>query len=281
MQISGQRSHTFAKPQLRRGKHWQFSYLAVTDVGRKRPLNEDFFLLHPDRDLYIVADGMGGHAGGEVASRLAGETIAAYFDKRDLPQAVAYQDPMSRHTVLPHHLVEAVESAHDAIVEAASRDVERRGMGTTVVALTFCGDRAYWAHVGDSRLYRMRDGSLEAMTRDHSLLEQQLELHMMTDEEARQFSEDFPYKNVLTQALGATDSVDVAVDSAPLQSDDLFVMTTDGIHDVIGESAIAELLSRYRHDLKKACEEVVVDANRAGGPDNITIACVEIRSADQ
>ncbi len=275
MQIAERRSHTFTDLRSTQIKNWEFDYLAVTDVGRRRPINEDFFLLHPERDLYVVADGMGGHAAGEVASRIAAETVAAYFDTADVP--LSFSASHKECETLKQHLVQAIKLANSSIFDEASDRVERRGMGTTIVALSFCDGNAYWAHVGDSRLYRLRDSQLSALTRDHSLLEQTLKTQQLSEKEARQFAENFPYKNVLSRALGSRYVVEVDVDSAGIEDGDVFVMTTDGVHDVIGDDAFRELFDQHARDLRRACEEVVAAANRAGGPDNITIACVQAR----
>ncbi len=276
MLTSESQSHATAELDSVRDEHWTFHFSAATDVGRQRSINEDFYLLYPDRHLYIVADGMGGHAAGEVASRMAAETLAAYFDECDLPQRA---DPTAdREKSMPHHLVQAVKITNSAIFEEAGQSTEREGMGTTIVALAFSDERAYWAHVGDSRLYRWRNRRLEPMTRDHSLLEQTLDRHDLTDEETRQLKERFPYKNVLSRALGTRYTVDVDVDSAPLRDGDLYAMTTDGVHDVVDDVELAEVLRRHRHDWHRACQTVVDTANGAGGPDNSTIACIETRT---
>ncbi len=275
MLTSETRSHAVSELQTAHSEHWRFRHTAITDVGQRRSVNEDFFLLDPDRDLYVIADGMGGHAAGDVASRLAGETLAAYFEETDMPRQPDKGSEDSES--LPHHLVQAVKIANTAIFEEAAERADRQGMGTTVVVLTFFGDRAHWAHVGDSRLYRYRDGTLRQLTRDHSLLEQTIDRHQMSGEEARRLSDQFPYKNVLTRAVGSRYLVDVDVDSAPLNDGDLFLMTTDGVHDTIDDGQIAAELQDHRRDWDRALESIVACANRAGGPDNITVAGIEVR----
>ena len=263
-------SHAATDLQTTRIDPWEFRHAAITDVGQRRDHNEDFYLVVPNRKLFIVADGMGGHAAGEVASRLAAETIAAYFEEVQLST--------DDHNGASPHLVRAIEIANASIHDEARRRASQRGMGTTAVALLFSGDRAHWAHVGDSRLYRLRGDELTPLTRDHSLLEQTLATQNFTDAEARDFAAHFPYKNILTRGLGTNPKVDVDVDSAPVRHEDLFVMTTDGLHDTIDDDEIARILMRHRPHWSTACDSLVHAANRAGGPDNITIACVEARA---
>ncbi len=281
MQTSKIRSQTITGLESTLTERWEFRYTAAADIGQRRELNEDFFLLHPDRNLYIVADGMGGHAAGEVASHIAGETIAAYFDETDVPrrpspgQSNRFQSDESLH----HHLVQAVKIANSTIIEEAADRPETQGMGTTVTAIIFFGDHAYWAHVGDSRLYRLRGDELQPLTRDHSLLERTLKSQDLSAREAEHLTEHFPYKNVLTRALGSRYVVDVDVDSAALEDGDVFVLTTDGVHDVIGDDRLGDVLRHHRSDWHLACQAVIQKANQAGGPDNITIACIEARSS--
>ncbi len=276
MHTSQARQHAHTRLRSVAGQRWEFHYTAISDVGRKREANEDYYLLHPDRQLFVIADGMGGHSSGEVASRMTCETVAAYFDEADLPRRLGPETGLQQS--LQQHLVQAIKIANASVFQEAVENPARQGMGTTVVALTFCGDHAYWGHVGDSRLYRLRTDDLQPLTRDHSLLEQTLDRQDFTEEESAQFTENFPYKNVLTRAVGSRYVVDVDVDSAPLQNGDLFIMTTDGVHDVLGVDKLGELLVQHRPDWNDGCQAIVAETNHLGGPDNITALCVEVRS---
>ncbi len=272
MITSETRSQAFTELEATPRGKWELRHTAITDVGRRREVNEDFYLIHPERALYVVADGMGGHAAGEVAARMTCETLAAYFDETELPDSIPGPDDKP----LENHLVQAIKIANATVFEQASQRSDRRGMGTTVVALTFHDDRAFWAHVGDSRLYRLRKGDLQPLTKDHSLLEKTLERQDLSTAEAEELIENFPYKNVLTRAVGSRYVVDVDVGSIPVEEGDLFVMTTDGVHDVIGSNRLFDLLYLHRGDWPEACRSIVAEANRVGGPDNITVACVEV-----
>lgn len=257
-----------------RHDHWEFRHAAITDVGRQRDHNEDFYLLSPERNLVVVADGMGGHAAGEVASRLAAETVTAYFDELDLSGPSL---PSHGEDRLSTHLTKAIDIANSTIQDHAAEHREQSGMGTTIVALAFSGDQAVWAHVGDSRLYRFRDDILTPMTRDHSLLEQTVAEQNLSKPEATRVRKHFPYKNILTRALGTRSALEVDIDNAALRDGDVFLISTDGLHDTLDDSAIAEILQHHSPDWPTACHAFVEAANRAGGPDNITAACVQIR----
>lgn len=251
---------------------WMLNYGAVTDVGEKRAGNEDFYLLYPDRQLFVLADGMGGHAAGEVAARLAAETVAAYFEEKDLPGPVP-QDEEDQ-DLLSGHLLRALQIANTSVFEEARHSEARQGMGTTLVVLTMHGDYAYWTHVGDSRIYVLREGSLGLITRDHSLLEEAILAQGLSHKEANEFRRAFPYRNILTQAVGTRREVEIEVHRMKVQPGDLFVMTSDGIHDLIGPSEIIRVLKRERQNLGCAARELVDRANAAGGPDNSTALLV-------
>lgn len=277
MITSETRAQAFADLEATDHRSWTLRHTALTDVGQRRQVNEDFYLLYPERGLFVVADGMGGHAAGEVASRMVCETLAAYFDETDLPDEDHRQAPQA----MGDHLTKAIQIANETIFEEAAQRRERAGMGTTAVALSIYDDRAAWAHVGDSRLYRLRQTKLEPLSRDHSLLEKTLALQELSGAEAAEFTRTFPHKNVLTRAVGSRPDVDVAVDDQPLESGDLFVMTTDGIHDVIGTDCLFDLLYLNRGNWPAACRTIAAETNRRGGPDNLTIACVEVQKMDR
>ena len=276
MQISMPRTRASTALQSVRAGRWRFRFAAATDVGSRRQHNEDFFILHPDRHLYLLADGMGGHAGGEVASRVSAETVVAYFDATENGQNIDANTAACER--LPNHLVQSIKRANASIFSEAGERSEHRGMGTTIVTLTFCADHAHFAHVGDSRLYRLRHGELQPLTRDHSLLQRALDFQDLSEDEARELIENFPHKNVLTRALGSRYVVDVDVDATPIEGGDLFVMTSDGVHDTIDDEYLNALLVSHQDDWNMACDAVIAACNDAGGPDNITIVCVETLS---
>jgi protein phosphatase len=229
----------------------------VTDRGRVRHANEDFFVMRPEAGAFVVCDGMGGAAAGETASHLAAETAAvAMAKKKPGPAAIR----------------EAVRLANSAVYERARQDRRLEGMGTTLVALSVSGSAAWVGHVGDSRCYRWRAGTLERLTQDHSLVEEQIRVGRMTREQARRS----PMQNVITRAVGTRAEVVADVQEFPLQRDDLFLIASDGLTRELTDAAIAGVLADAGSDLQAACGALVAAANAAGGRDNIT--CVLVRA---
>jgi protein phosphatase len=251
----------------------------VTDVGKERDHNEDRFVLLPEFDVYVVADGMGGHQCGEVASRMATSTIASYFrDHKDgakepvEPHAPDNPGPMS--DVLRASLLEANSRIH----RRAKMSSAHRGMGTTVVAAAFHRDdqTLYVAHAGDSRCYLLRDNELYQLTRDHSLLEEA----MRTRPDISRSELAYLPANVITRALGVEPTVDVEVTSHRVQLRDVYLLCSDGLHGFVSDERIREIL-RTTPILTNACAELVAEANRNGGGDNITAVLVRIEEVDE
>jgi protein phosphatase len=241
-------------------------YAAKTDVGMKRTHNEDYFSLMEDEQLFIVADGMGGHSSGEVASRMAAETVSEFY-QRTKDEEATWPYKMDRSlSYIENRLVCGIKLANYKIYEAASKDIRFKGMGTTIVTCLINGDKIYIAHVGDSRCYRIRNNVMEQRTRDHSLLEDYKEAKPdMTEEEER----NFPHKNVITRALGMRDTVQVDIQTDEVQDGDLFVLCSDGLSTMVPDEQIFNILQNAP-DLEKSVAELVDMANRAGGTDNIT-----------
>ncbi len=241
-------------------------YAAKTDVGMKRTHNEDYFSLMEDEQLFIVADGMGGHSSGEVASRLAAETVSEFY-QRTKDEDATWPYKMDRSlSYIENRLVCGIKLANYKIYEAASRDIRFKGMGTTIVTCLINGDKIYVAHVGDSRCYRLRNGLFEQVTRDHSLLEDYKDAKPdMTAEEER----NFPHKNVITRALGMRDTVQVDIRTEEVMDSDVFLLCSDGLSGMISDDHMKQILTSSE-DLERCVAELVDQANRAGGTDNIT-----------
>ena len=229
----------------------------ITDRGRMRRANEDYFVMRPEAGAFIVCDGMGGAAAGETASHLAADTAAAALAKAR-PGSAAIR--------------EAVRLANSAVYERAQQDRRLEGMGTTLVALSLAGKTAWVGHVGDSRCYRWRAGTLQRLTQDHSLVEEQIRIGRMTREQARRS----PMQNVITRAVGTRAEVVADVQEFKLQRDDLFLIASDGLTRELTDTAIAAILETAASDLQAACAALVAAANDAGGRDNIT--CVLVRA---
>jgi len=248
-------------------------YAAKTDPGLKRNHNEDYFSLIEDEQLFLVADGMGGHACGEVASKMAADVIREFFARsRDDDSTWPYK--MDRHlTYLENRLVVGIKMANQRIFEAAAKDARLKGMGTTVVISQIAGDRLYIAHVGDSRCYRIRGEAVEQMTRDHSLLEDYKDARPdMSDEEQRKV----PHKNVITRALGMRETVQVDVSADDIQDGDLFVLCSDGLSGMVDNRKLIDTV-RKTDDLERVVTGLVEAANGAGGTDNITVLALECK----
>lgn len=242
-------------------------YAAKTDVGMKRTHNEDYFSIVEDEQLFMVADGMGGHASGEVASKMSAETISEFF-QRTKDEEATWPYKMERHlNYIENRLVCAIKLSNYRIFHAAASDIRYKGMGTTIVCALVAGDKVHIAHVGDSRLYRVRADGVKLLTRDHSLLEDYKDAKPdMTEEEER----NFPHKNVITRALGMRESVEVEIQQQPIEDGDIFLLCSDGLSGMVMDPQIQELVKKSNSDLERCVAELVDQANRAGGTDNIT-----------
>ncbi|MBI4701483.1 MAG: Stp1/IreP family PP2C-type Ser/Thr phosphatase [Deltaproteobacteria bacterium] len=243
-----------------------------TNVGRKRNHNEDNFALMPEFGLYLVADGMGGHASGEVASKMAVDALHDFLAEtaEDPDRTWPYKMDRSR-GYEENRLITGIKLANLRIYEAAQRDGAKRGMGTTFVGLFAADDGVYVAHVGDSRCYRFREGKLEPMTEDHSLLNDYIKMKRLTPEEI----ENFPHKNVIVRALGMKDTVKVDTHFDPHQAHDIFLLCSDGLSGPVNDAAITAIMSELGGgDLKALGSRLIEKANENGGPDNITAVLV-------
>jgi serine/threonine protein phosphatase PrpC len=243
-------------------------YAAKTDVGMKRTHNEDYFSLIEDEQLFLVADGMGGHASGEVASKMAAEVMCEFYTRTKDDEAT-WPYKMDRHlSYVENRLVIGIKMANQRIFEAAGRDAKFKGMGTTIVSCQVVGETSYIAHVGDSRCYRVRGGAIQQMTRDHSLLEDYKEAKPdMSEDEQR----NFPHKNVITRALGMRDTVQVDIKHDSIEDGDTFLLCCDGLSGMIEDKKMIEIVRSAEGDLEKAVATLVDQANRNGGVDNITV----------
>ncbi len=243
-------------------------YAAKTDVGMKRTHNEDYFALIEDEKLFVVADGMGGHAMGEVASKMAADTLSEFY-QRTKDEDATWPYKMDRQlSYVENRLVCGVKLANWRIYEAQTRDPRCKGMGTTLVTCLVHGDRIYMAWVGDSRGYRIRQSEIKQITRDHSLLEDYKEAKPdLTEEEQK----NFPHKNVITRALGMRDTVQVDIRANDIQDGDFFLLCCDGVSGMIEDPKLQELILGCRDDLERGVATLVDQANRNGGLDNITV----------
>jgi PPM family protein phosphatase len=239
----------------------RIDFAGRTDPGQVRARNEDALLQRPERGLFAVADGMGGHAAGDIASRIAMDVL----DERILGPSGGVVD----------ELVAAVRAAHAAILKAAAGDRSLSGMGTTLTVLQIRpGGGCVIAHVGDSRAYHFRPGSLHQLTRDQTWVQDQVDAGLLSDEQAR----DHPYSSMLTSALGVEDGdLDVQTIEPACQPGDTILLCTDGLVGRLPNHDIRRILTDHP-DLDTAADALVAAANAAGGPDNITVALVRFCS---
>ena len=249
----------------------RIQYAARTDVGMRRNHNEDCFGILEEEQLVLVADGMGGHAAGEVASGLATIEVGKFYGRTahgtngDIKWPF---EPNPEFSKLANRLVTAFKVANRRIFQTATSDGGRRGMGTTLAACAILDGQICIAHVGDSRVYRIQDKAITRMTRDHSLLEQFKEINPgMTREEEH----NFPHKNVITRALGLSDDVEVDVKQMEIKTGDLYLLCSDGLSGHVEDEEILEIVLECGDNLRGAVGKLIDRANEEGGNDNITV----------
>lgn len=242
----------------------------LTDLGRKRKSNEDAFFLDDELGLYIVADGMGGHAAGEVASREAVDTLYGMV-KSGIGKLRELVDPVSeQETRAACRLMEsAVQAATYFVFSIAEIDRDKSGMGTTISALLVLGDYAVTAQVGDSRIYLVRDGTVEQLTEDHTLIAWQLKQGLITPQEAARS----PHKNVITRAVGNREYVQVDTRAIPISAGMRFLLCSDGLHGYLRDEDIPRIAALGGGP---AVKKFIDLANERGGKDNITAIMLEL-----
>ncbi|MFN3629687.1 MAG: Stp1/IreP family PP2C-type Ser/Thr phosphatase [Casimicrobiaceae bacterium] len=255
----------------------EWSFARRSDVGRRRAHNEDATYLDAAHRIMVLADGMGGYQAGEVASELAVNIIAETC--REGPttdEALARIDPDAGISVAMRLMQLAIEKANNRICEMAMGKPELAGMGTTVVAARFYGGKVGIAHVGDSRCYRFRDGSLKQLTKDHSYVQEQVERGLMTEDEAAHSHQ----KNLITRALGINSLARADVQEFRTQVGDIFLLCSDGLSDMVPADQIAKVLAAGDH-LEAMVDELVSLENAAGGRDNISVILGRVGSPEQ
>lgn len=260
----------------------EIQFFAVTDVGRQREHNEDNFLVDPKLHLFVVADGMGGHAAGEVASQIAVHEICrALRDQRDVIERWERQGapgnlgPMRQE--LSALLERAVQTACSTVFRAAQEDPRKRGMATTTSALMLVGDRGFITHVGDSRIYLLRQGQVHQITEDHSLMNELVKRGKLKRDEI-DASPYAKYKNAVTRAVGAHETVEADSLDFDVLPGDQFLLCSDGMYSYFKESELPELMAG--DDIGEIPRSMVAVANAGGGHDNITAVVVRVVDKD-
>ena len=231
---------------------------AKTDIGLRRKNNEDRYFVDKKRGLFIVADGMGGHAAGEIASQTAVETASLSL------QTIDTNNPQGE-------LKQAIEKSNRAVTDEAKNNSALDGMGTTLSIVLFHQHQGYLAHIGDSRIYRFHNSKLEQLSDDHSLVGEQLRQGVLTLEQAKTST----LGNILLQAIGMTPQLDICQKSFPLTSGDQFLLCSDGLTDMVSDTKIEELL-KQPDTLKTRCNSLIEAAIAAGGKDNITVVLLQL-----
>lgn len=240
----------------------------VTDVGKVRDHNEDFISWEPQMGLVMLADGMGGHNAGEVASKLAVESIREALGEVLAPDMIEFNV-----IDLSEAMLRSIDFANDEIIRKAKNNAECSGMGTTIVVTLFLGERVIIGSVGDSRMYRFRDNELCQLTTDHSLVQEMVNNGYLSPEEAQISSS----RNLITRALGISEQVEVDVKEDSARNGDVFLLCSDGLTDLVSDEEIHQLLLRYEDDLEKANTELVALANEKGGSDNISVILIRLQ----
>jgi PPM family protein phosphatase len=244
------------------------SAFGITDVGLGRSSNEDAYGLFEDLHLYIVADGMGGHAAGEVASQMAVDAIRDYMASDENPkEAATFPDIPRSLPPLAQRLVAAGKSANQKIHQLGQSEPKYTGMGTTMVSLVVNGNMTYTAHTGDSRAYLIRNGTIKQITEDHSLINEYIRQGLLTKEDAA----IHPLKHVITRALGTGPQIDIDVNVVSLMDGDLLLLCSDGLSNPLTDQEILKQVLDNRANLKDGCMRLIKLALDKGADDNITV----------
>lgn len=253
----------------------EIEVFGMTDVGCKREKNEDSFLINTDHNLYVVADGMGGHLGGEIASKMAVSAIEdVVSDMMSDPDVTLQSEFEIRPGDHKGYLRYAISVASNRIFEKAMRDPTLHGMGTTVVAVIFNKSIAYIANVGDSRCYLLRDKNLIQITEDHSLVGEQIKAGIIKASEAK----NHKLKNIITRSVGFQDTVDIDISCLDVKVGDKYLFCTDGLTNMVNNDELAKVMNE--NPPREACAKLIESANAHGGEDNITLIISQVHAID-
>ena len=248
----------------------KLSVYGESDVGKLREHNEDFIAWDSAMGLVLLADGMGGHNAGEIASELAVNSI------RDALQDVLAPNLIASNVIDFNDAIrESIVYANDEIIRMANERLECAGMGTTIVVTLFHGNRIIIANVGDSRIYRLREKELTQISKDHSLVQEMLDNGYISEEEAQMSAS----RNLITRALGIADQVEVDVAQDTVENGDVYLLCSDGLTDLVTDDEILQLLLLYKDDFESGVEELIALANEKGGKDNISVILAGLQEA--
>jgi len=246
----------------------KITYKAVSDVGRKRKGNEDSLFVNPEQHLFVVADGMGGHAAGEVASKVAVDAINEFVCLTGGDEEITWPFGLDENISYDgNRLKTAIRYANRKVLEATKERSEYEGMATTVAAVLVDGEGANLGHVGDSRVYLVRDGKITQLTSDHSWVNEQIQSGVISPDQAR----THPLRNVVTRALGGKPDLQVDMQLHKIKSGDILLLCSDGLTTMIADDEIARVVADAGGEVEKAAQALVASANAKGGEDNITV----------
>jgi protein phosphatase len=243
----------------------ELKFFAATDIGRQRDHNEDNYLVDPQLHLFVVADGMGGHAAGEVASEMAVQIVARHL--------------LSLTSVLEQNaaekLAQAMRDANRAIYDRMLAEVDKQGMGTTASVLVVSDNQFLIGQIGDSRIYLLRDGALTQLTKDHSYVQEQVDAGLLTPEQARYH----PYSNVITRCVGASETVEADIYAGEMKPGDVYLLASDGLTGMVDDRRLQQMLLA-RSGPGRIVDALIAEANGRGGLDNITAIVIQVVGVD-
>lgn len=246
-------------------------FASHTDTGLVRSHNEDAIAICPEAGLLVLADGMGGYNAGEVASQMSVDIVTRRI--KEMRSATWFPHTPWQASVPMKWIKEAVAEANAQVIDQANQNPDNFGMGTTIVVALCYLDRLVIGHVGDSRAYRFRDGNLQLITHDHSVLQSQIDAGLITPAEA-QFS---PIKNLITRAVGSSDEIDVEVHDHQMLDNDIYMLCSDGLTDMLDHVQVQLVMRELGNDLETCCKTLVYLANRQGGLDNISVVLFRVK----
>jgi serine/threonine protein phosphatase PrpC len=246
--------------------------VGFTDTGRVRQNNEDSIGYDSVLGLLVLADGMGGHLGGEVASSVSVDTIIQYIQQNAPSIKTGQIDPGTGYSMESICIQQAIEQANDIIYKRSNNEADLRGMGTTIVVMLFYNNRFSLAHIGDSRCYRFRGNKIEQITKDHSLLQELIDRGFYTPEEAKTSLN----KNLVTRALGIDPTITADIQEELAMKNDIYLLCSDGLTDLVEDEFISLTIQRFSDNLEEAAKQLITKANQNGGKDNISVILCRI-----
>lgn len=245
-------------------------FAGLSDTGLVRAQNEDAIGIYAESGFAVLADGMGGYNAGEVASRMCVELIAQQLQRK---QQSVWMPMFSRpNAIVARWLTDAIAFANTRVLEAAQQHEEYLGMGTTALVVMSHQDKLLIAHVGDSRVYRFRQDELTQMTRDHSVLQGQIDAGLISQKDA-QFS---PIKNLITRAVGAQEEIEIEIHDHQMEEGDVYLLCSDGLTDMLNHDEIHHILHQHSTRLEHCCQALIDSANNFGGRDNISVILCKV-----